>query len=65
MKTYNLVVMGDNAGENRLSEIFEFLNSKGLTNHFSTAHEQWQHGLAEAAITLIMRLARTPTYSDG
>ncbi len=35
-------------------------------NHFSTAYEQWQNGLAEAAINSnIMRLARTVMAESG
>ncbi len=37
----------------------------GVRNHFSTSHEQWQNGLAEAAINSIMRLARTVMAESG
>jgi hypothetical protein len=54
-----VVAMRDNAGENKSKETMEFFDSAGVRNHFSTSHEQWQNGLAKAAINLIMRLART------
>ena len=60
-----VVVMRDNAGENKSKEIMEFFHSVGVRNHFSTSHEQWQNGLAEAAINLIMRLARTVMAESG
>ncbi len=45
----NLVVdMRGNAGENRPKKIVEFVDFKGVRNHFGTALEQWQNGLAEA-----------------
>ncbi len=44
------VVMRDNAGENKSKESMETFDSLGIRNHFSKAHEQWQNGLAEAAI---------------
>ena len=45
--------------ENKSKEIMEYFDSVGVKNHGSTAHEQWQNGLAEAAINLSMRLAHT------
>ena len=50
-----VVVMRDNAGENKSKEIMEFFDSVGVTSIFyfstmSTSYEQWQNGLAEAAI---------------
>ena len=42
-KRYTLVVfLQDNLGENRSRDIIEFLNSKGVRNHFCTAHKQGQ-----------------------
>ena len=41
-----VVVMCDNAGENKSQEIIEFFESMGVKNPFSTANEQWQNGLA-------------------
>ena len=52
-------VMRDNAGENRSSEIFEFINSHRIGSHFSEAYEQWQNGSAESSINSILLLART------
>ncbi len=43
----------------------EYFDSVGVRNHFSTSHEQWQNGLAEAAINSIMRLARTVMAESG
>jgi len=60
-----VVAMRDNAGENKSKEIMEFFDSVGVRNHFSTSHEQWQNGLAEAAINSIMRLARTVMAESG
>ena len=57
--------MRDNAGENMSKDIMEYFDSVGIRNHFSTAHEQWQNGLAEAAINSIMRLARTVMAESG
>ena len=60
-----VVIVRDNAGENKSHEIIDFIESKGLTNHFSAAYEQWQNGLAEASINSIMRLARTVMAESG
>jgi hypothetical protein len=35
-----VVVVRDNAGENKSQEVKEFFESKGIRNHFSTASEQ-------------------------
>jgi hypothetical protein len=43
----------------------EFIQSTGARNHFSTSYEQWQNGLADAAINSIMRLARTVLAESG
>ncbi len=48
--------MQDNAGENKLQKIINFIESIGATNWFSTPYEQWQNGLAESAINLVIRL---------
>jgi hypothetical protein len=47
------------------NEIMEFIQSTGARNHFSTAYEEWQNELAEAAIHSIMRLARTIMAESG
>jgi hypothetical protein len=60
-----VVVVSDNAGENRSQEIKEFFESKGIRNHFSTAREQWQNGPAESTIDSIMLIARTVTVESG
>jgi hypothetical protein len=54
-----VIVMRDNAGENKLQEIIDFFETIGAKNIFRIAHEQWQNGLAEAAIKSIMMAART------
>ncbi len=54
-----VVVMRDNAGENKSHEIIEYFESIGVKNYFSTANEQWQNGLPESAINSIMMLSRT------
>ena len=46
-----VVVVRNNAGENKSKEIMEIFDSVGLRNHFSTAHEQWQNVLAEAVLS--------------
>ncbi len=41
---YNVcVVIRDNAGENKSSEVIEFFESKGIKSYFSTLYEQWQN----------------------
>ncbi len=60
-----VIVMLDNAGENKSQEIIDFFESVGVENYFSTAHEQWQNGLAEAAINAIMMAARTIMAESG
>ncbi len=60
-----VIVMRDNAGENKSQVIIDFFESVGVKNYFSTAHEQWQNGLAEAAINSIMMAARTIMAKSG
>ena len=60
-----VVVMRDNAGENKSHEIIEYFESIGVKNYFSTAHEQWQNGLPESAINSIMMLSRTIMAESG
>ena len=36
-----LVVVRDNAGENKSQELIEFFESVGVQNYFSTPYEQW------------------------
>ena len=57
--------MRDNAGENKSTEIKEFLKSVGVKNYFSTPHEQWQNGPAESTICAIMLIARTVMVESG
>ena len=37
----------------------------GVKNYYSTAHEQWQNGLPEAAINSVMMLSRTIMVESG
>ena len=60
-----VVVMRDNAGENKSQAIIDFFESVGVKNYFSTSHEQWQNGLAEAAINSIMMISRTVMVESG
>jgi hypothetical protein len=46
-----VVVMRDNAGENKSREIKEFFESKGIQNYFSTA---WQNGQPESSVNSLM-----------
>jgi hypothetical protein len=57
-------VMRGNAGENKSKRLWIFY-SVGVRNRSSTAHEQWQNGIAEAALNSIMRLARTVMAESG
>jgi hypothetical protein len=45
-----LIAMRNNAGENSSQENQDFVGSKGIQNHFSTACGQWQNGPAESTI---------------
>ncbi len=60
-----LVVMRDNAGENKSQEVFDFFVSIGVENYHSASHEQWQNGLPEAAINSVMMLSRTIMVESG
>ncbi len=60
-----LVVMRDNAGENKLQEAVDFFESIGVKNYYRTSHEQWQNGLLEAAINSVMVLSRTIMVESG
>ena len=60
-----VVFVRDNTGENKSRDIKNFFESVGVRNHFSSAHEQWQNGPAEASINSIMRQARTVMAESG
>ncbi len=60
-----VIVMRDNADENQSQEIIDFFESVGVKNYFSTAHEQWQKGLAESAINSVMMAAKTIMVEYG
>jgi hypothetical protein len=53
-----VVIMRDNAGENKSQAIIIFFESVGVNNYFSTSHEQWQNRLSKAAIMSIMIISR-------
>ena len=59
------VVMRDNAGEHKSQAIVDFFESVGVKNYYSTSYEQWQNGLAEAAINSIMMISRTVMVESG
>ena len=44
---------------------WQFLESKGIRNHFSIPKEQWQNGAAESTINSIMTTARTVMAESG
>ena len=54
-----LVLMRDNAGENKPQELNEFFESHGVQNYFSPPYEQWHDGLAKSSLNYIMKLARS------
>ncbi len=60
-----VVVMQDNAGENKPQEILDLFESVGVKNYFSTSYEQWQNGLAEAAVNSLMMVSRTIMAESG
>jgi hypothetical protein len=60
-----VVVMRDNAEENKSHEIMGFIQSQDARNHFSSSYKQWQNGLAESEINSNMRLARTVMAESG
>ncbi len=45
-----LVVMRDNAGENKSQEVVDFFESMGVKNYYSTSHEmtEWTSGLGSS-----------------
>jgi hypothetical protein len=57
--------MRDHAGESTSKEIMEYFDSVEVRDYFRTSHEQWQNGLAEVAVNLIMRLARNWMAESG
>ena len=60
-----LVVLRDNAGENKSKEIIEFFESMGVENRYATPYEQWQDGQAESSINSLMTLARSVMVESG
>ena len=45
--------------------LISLIESVAVKNYFSTAHGQWQNGLAESAINSIMMAARTIMTESG
>jgi hypothetical protein len=61
-----LVVMRDNAGENKSKELADYFTSRRVENYYSTAYEPWQDGLAEeAAVKSVMMLAKCGMAGSG
>ena len=60
-----VVVMRDNASENKSEEIMHFLDSKGITSHFSTPKAQRHNEAADSTINSIMMIARTVMAESG
>jgi hypothetical protein len=60
-----VVVVSNNAGENKSQEVKEVFESKGIQNDFSTPREQWQNVAAESTINSIMLIARTVMVDSG
>jgi hypothetical protein len=57
--------MRGHAGVNKSQEIMELIQSMGARNHFSSAYEQRQNGLAELSMNSIMRMASTAMAGSG
>jgi hypothetical protein len=60
-----VVLMRDNASENKSEEMMQFLASTGIGSHFSTQKAQWQNCAAESTINSIMIIARTMMAESG
>ncbi len=60
-----LVVMRDNAGENKSKQIVDSLESHGIENSYRTPYEQWQNGQAELSINSLITLARSVLVKSG
>ncbi len=60
-----VVVVSDNAGENKSQEVKELFESKRIRNHFSIPREQWQNGTAESTMNSILLIARTVMVESG
>jgi hypothetical protein len=54
-----LVVMRDNAAENKSKAISDYFTSMMVENYYATAFESHQDGLAEVAIKSVFTLARS------
>ena len=60
-----LVVMRDNAGENKSKVLADYFTSMGVENYYSTAYEPWQDGLAEASVKSVMMLLNVEWLDQG
>jgi hypothetical protein len=60
-----LVVMRDNAGENKSKEICDYFTSMEVANRFSTAYEQHQDGLSESGVKSLFLLVRSAMAESG
>ena len=61
----SVVLIRDNAAKYKSGKIMKFLDSKGVTCHFSTPNEQWQNGTAESTINSIMLVSRIVMVEPG
>jgi hypothetical protein len=60
-----LVVMRDNAEENKSKELSDYFTSMGVESYYSTANEPRQDGLAESAVKSVMMLAKGGMAGSG
>ena len=60
-----LVVVQDNAGENKSKELTDFFTECCMKNYYSTQYEQWQNGLVEASVNSITMLGKTVMAESG
>jgi hypothetical protein len=60
-----VVLMLDHASEYKSEEMMQFLESRGISSHFSTLKEQWQNSAAESTINSIMMSAQTVMAESG
>ncbi len=60
-----LVVMRDNAGENKSKEISDYITAMEVKSYFSTAYEQHQDGLAESGDKSTPNLALSGMAKSG
>ncbi len=64
-KAIMVIMMRDNAGENKSKEFIDILESLGIQSRYSMPYEQWQNGQAESSINSLMTLARSVVVESG